>query len=50
MKRVLITLLVSLFTFVQIAEAKTVHHSKKVIKHHHKFDGITIAPVKIKKR
>jgi len=48
MKRVLITLLVSLFAFTENVEAKPVHQPKKVIKHHHKFDGHKITPIKKK--
>jgi len=48
MKKVLITLLATLFAFSVNVEAKSSHHSKKVIKHHHKFDGHKITPIKKK--
>jgi hypothetical protein len=46
MKKAIITILATFVAFSLNAEAKVPHHPKKVIKHHHKFDGHKITPIK----
>ena len=46
MKKAIITILATVIAFSFNAEAKINHHSKKVIKHHHKFDGHKITSIK----
>jgi hypothetical protein len=46
MKKVLISLIATLIAFSFNVEAKVSHHPKKVIKHHHKFDGHKITQIK----